>query len=257
LRFDPLLLQLSGPEFDAMNAPVIALNKQAVRFVDNYIAQNNELLQSIGSKYPRYFKIMDEVFMKYNLPVQLKYLAVVESELNINAVSRVGAAGPWQLMPATARILSLKVTAGYDERKHFYKSTVAAAKYLRDLYEIFDDWTLAIAAYNAGPAPVLKAIKKSGSRNFWALQYYLPAETRGHVKKFIGTHYYFEGHGSITTVTKQERLAYTQAMLTYVEKQNKLISEKQGSAGNDDNSNDLPMETLPLVCRSGEIQVNE
>ena len=77
-----------------------------------------------------------------------------------------------------------------------------------------------------GPAPVYKAIKKSGSRNFWKLQHYLPAETRGHVKKFIGTHYFFEGHGSIATLTKDERLAHTKAMLAFVEKQNILLAGK-------------------------------
>ena len=106
LRFDPVLLQLSGhSEMDALNAPVITLNKQAVKFVDAYMAKNNCLLSKIRDKHPRYFKIMDEVLTKHKLPVQLKYLAIIESELNINAISHVGAKGPWQLMPGTARIL--------------------------------------------------------------------------------------------------------------------------------------------------------
>src|SRR5206468_3829448 len=86
----------------------------------------------------------------------------------------------------------------------FYKSTVAAAKYLRALYAEFGDWLLVIAAYNSGPGPMYKAIHKSGSRNFWVLQRYLPAESRAHVKRFIGAHYYFEGTGSATTCTKEE-----------------------------------------------------
>lgn len=259
LRFDPVLLKLSATsEMELLNAPVIPLNKQAAKFVDDYIAKNFELLQSIKEKYPRYFKIMDEVLTKYKLPLQLKYLAIIESELNIRAVSRVGAAGPWQLMPETARILSLKVTKKYDERTHFYKSTVAAAKYLRDLYTLFDDWTLVIAAYNAGPAPVYKAIKRSGSRNFWKLQHHLPAETRGHVKKFIGTHYFFEGHGSIATITKDERLAYTKAMMVYVEKQNALMKEKQETEPSEKNNEDPRNEKgNAIACRIGEIQVNE
>lgn len=259
LRFDPVLLQLSTKsEMDLLNAPVIPLNKQAAKFVDDYIAKNSSLLQGIKEKNPRYFQIMDEVLAKYKLPLQLKYLAIIESELNIRAVSRVGAAGPWQLMPETARILSLKVTKKYDERTHFYKSTVAAAKYLRDLYVLFDDWTLAIAAYNAGPAPVYKAIKRSGSRNFWKLQHHLPAETRGHVKKFIGTHYFFEGHGSIATITKDERLAYTKAMLVYVEKQNALMKEKQQTESSEKNNEDACNLTgAAMACRIGEIQINE
>jgi membrane-bound lytic murein transglycosylase D len=107
-------------------------------------------------------------------------------------------------MPSTARQLGLKVSDRYDERKRFGKSTVAAAKYLRDLYNEFDDWLLAIAAYNGGPGPVYKAIRLSGSRNFWKLQNFLPMETRAHVKRYIGTHYFFEGEGSLTTLTKAE-----------------------------------------------------
>jgi membrane-bound lytic murein transglycosylase D len=255
LRFDPELLQLTGhTEMDVLNAPVITLNKQAVKFVDAYMAKNNALLSGIKARYPNYFKIMDEVLTRYKLPVQLKYLAIIESELNTHAVSRVGAKGPWQLMPETARILALKVTKKYDERTHFYKSTVAASKYLRDLYNLFEDWPLAIAAYNAGPAPVYKAIKKSGSRNFWKLQYYLPEETRGHVKKFIATHYYFEGHGSIVTLTKDERIAHTRAMFAFVEKQNKLLQEKlnEEQAGKkQENSND---KEVVIAARVGEVE---
>jgi len=258
LRFDPVLLQLTGhSEMDALNAPIITLNKQAVKFVDAYMAKNNCMLSKIKDKHPRYFKIMDEVLSQFKLPVQLKYLAIIESELNTHAVSRVGAAGPWQLMPGTARILSLKVSKKYDERKHFYKSTVAASKYLRDLYNLFEDWPLAIAAYNAGPAPVYKAIKKSGSRNFWRLQHYLPAETRGHVKKFIATHYYFEGHGSIVTLTKDERLAHTKAMFAFVENQNKLREEKRCEEEAGKTKDNCKEKEVAIAARVGEVEPNE
>jgi membrane-bound lytic murein transglycosylase D len=112
--------------------------------------------------------------------------------------------GPWQLMPVTARILGLKVTRKTDERTNYVKSTHAAARYLNDLYDQFGDWLLVIAAYNGGPGNVMRAIRKSRSTNFWDLQYYLPAESRNHVKKFIGTHYIFEGQGGLTTLTKKE-----------------------------------------------------
>jgi len=258
LRFDPVLLQLSGhSEMDALNAPVITLNKQAVKFVDAYMVKNNRLLSKIKDKHPRYFKIMDEVLTHHKLPVQLKYLAIIESELNINATSHVGAKGPWQLMPGTARVLSLKVTKKYDERTHFYKSTVAASKYLRDLYNLFEDWPLAIAAYNAGPAPVYKAIKKSGSRNFWKLQHFLPEETRGHVKKFIATHYFFEGHGSIVTLTKDERLAHTKAMLAFVENQNKLLEEKRCEEQERKTKDNSSEKEVAIAARVGEVEPNE
>jgi membrane-bound lytic murein transglycosylase D len=151
-----------------------------------------------------YLDMMDEVLAKHNLPTELKYLSVIESELKSNATSWVGAKGPWQFMPGTARELGLKVNGKVDERKDFAKSTEAAAKYLNNLHGIFNDWLLVIASYNCGPGPVLSAIKKSGSRNFWALQNYLPTESRNHVKKFIATHYIMQGEGSLTTLTKAE-----------------------------------------------------
>lgn len=195
-------------------APKVKMNKHEVLFAKNYIRKSSEDLVNIKQRSRLPFKIMDSVFSRYGLPVELKYLAVIESELKPSALSAVGARGPWQLMPETAHQLGLKVTRHYDERTNFYKSTRAAALYLKDLYAQFDDWLLVLAAYNGGPGPVLSAIRKSGSRNFWVLQNYLPAETRLHVKRFIATHYYFEGQGSITTLTKAEKIAYTKSINT-------------------------------------------
>lgn len=227
LTLDEDLLQFTGLTATIADVPRIKLNKEAARFTKTYIADNSEMLEKVKLRSPVFFRIMDTVFSRYNLPLGLKHLAIVESQLTTTARSRVGAVGTWQLMATTARLLKLKVTNKYDERTHLYKSTVAAAKYLRDLHGLFDDWLLTIAAYNCGPAPVYAAIKKSGSRNFWKLQYFLPKETRGHVKKFISTHYYFEGQGSITTVTKQEAHMYRQTMLAFAEKHNRLLKEKQ------------------------------
>jgi membrane-bound lytic murein transglycosylase D len=109
--------------------------------------------------------------------------------------------GPWQFMPETGRIYGLKVNATRDDRRDLYKSTHAAARYLRDLYKQLGDWLLVIAAYNGGDARVESAIRKAKSRDFWKLQYYLPAESRNHVKKFIATHYIMEGRGGVTTST--------------------------------------------------------
>jgi len=192
----------------------VLLNINAVAYVRNYIHKNNETLEGVKQRSRMPFKTMDIVFKKYGLPVELKYLAVIESELIPTAVSRVGAAGPWQLMPATAKILGLHVTAANDERKQYNKSTKAAALYLRDLYTEFGDWLLVMAAYNCGPGPVYTAIHKSGSRNFWKLQAYLPGESREHVKKFIATHYYFEGNGSATTLTRAENVKYARVLMT-------------------------------------------
>lgn len=199
-----------------LTAPKVRMNAQAVKYVAQYLKQNDESLQKIKKRSAPYFRIIESVFQKYGLPTELKYLAVIESKLKTTAVSRVGAVGPWQFMPTTARELGLKVTSKYDERKHYYKSTTAAAKYLRDLYAEYGDWLLVIAAYNGGPGTVNKAIRNSGSRNFWKLQYHLPAETRAHVKKYIGAHYFFEEEGGETTLTKAESLAFAKAMNKFI-----------------------------------------
>jgi membrane-bound lytic murein transglycosylase MltF len=196
-------------------APTVKLNRQALQFATHYIRTSAEDLVNIKQRSKTPFSIMDAVFSRYGLPVELKYLAVIESELKTSALSRVGALGPWQLMPETAHDLGLKVTRQYDERTNYYKSTKAAALYLRDLYAQFGDWLLVLAAYNSGPRPVYAAIRQSGSRNFWALQSYLPAETRSHVKRFIATHYYFEGRGSVTTLTKAENIEYNKSVSAF------------------------------------------
>ena len=192
------------------------LNPKAVSFVQDYITKNQEDLEDIRSRSKPYFKLIDGIFTQYGLPTELKYLAVIESELKSTCVSWVGAAGPWQLMPATARILGLKVSHNNDERKSYTKSTRAAAIYLRDLYAELGDWLLVIAAYNGGTGNVYKAMKRSHSGDFWAMQYYLPAESRNHVKKFIGTHYFFEGQGSVTTLTKAEAIKQLSGSEMYV-----------------------------------------
>jgi membrane-bound lytic murein transglycosylase D len=184
--------QSSSADYAFETNPV--MNITSAKYVQRYIHANTEQLDLIRDKSAATFKMMDGVFNKYKLPVQLKYLAVVESELKPTAVSKVGAVGTWQLMPATAKLLGLKITAAGDERKSTRKSTTAAAIYLRDLHTEFRDWLLVLAAYNCGPGPVYAAMKKSGSKNFWSLQKFLPTESRLHVHKFIATHQFFEGN---------------------------------------------------------------
>ena len=188
--------------------PAITLNKKAAACLKIYLKEYNSSLAAINERSESYFTIMDSVFMMYDLPVELKYLSVIESELKTSAKSHVGAIGLWQLMPETAKNLGLKSNKNHDERRNVYKSTVAAARYMKSLYDEFGDWLLVIAAYNAGSGRLNYAIRQSGSRNFWRLQNFLPAETRNHVKKYIGAHYYFEGQGSMTTLTKIETEQY-------------------------------------------------
>ncbi len=180
------------------------LNPRAVSFVKDYIARHNKGLQKMKEWGRPYFDMMDAVLLQYGLPRELKYLAVIESHLKSGAVSWAGAVGPWQFMPATARRYGLKVTAQYDERTDYLKSTHAAARMLKDLFGIYGDWLLVIAAYNGGPGNVDRAIRLSGSRDFWTLQHRLPNESKDHVKKFISTHYIMEGNGGVTTLTKGE-----------------------------------------------------
>ncbi len=181
------------------------LNPMAVSFVQDYMLGNTAKLQRMKSWGRPYFDVMDHILTKYKLPEELKYLSVIESDLKSTAVSWAGAVGPWQFMPGTGRMMGLRITKNTDERTDFHKSTHAAARYLTHLYALYGDWLLVIAAYNGGPGAVNSAIRRSGSRNFWQLQNYLPAESRTHVKKFIATHYIMEGEGGLTTITKSER----------------------------------------------------
>lgn len=180
------------------------LNPQAISFVEDYIERYGKSMEDLRTTGKPYFDMMDDILAGHGLPKELKYLAVIESNLKTNARSWAGAVGPWQFMPTTARNMGLRVNRKVDERRNFNKSTHAASRYLTSLYELYGDWLLVIAAYNGGPGKVNAAIKKSGSQDFWTLQKYLPAESRNHVKKFIATHYIMEGEGGITTLTKEE-----------------------------------------------------
>jgi membrane-bound lytic murein transglycosylase D len=181
------------------------LNPMAITFVQNYISRNRKGFLEMKTWAKPYLDMMDEVLEQHGLPKELKYLAVIESGLKYNNISRAGAIGPWAFMPSAAKEYGLKMSKHNDERLDYVKSTHAAARLLTDLYQKYGDWLLVLAAYNGGPGNVNKAIKKSGgSKDFWSLQYNLPVESMNHVKKFIATHYIFEGEGGITTITKGE-----------------------------------------------------
>ena len=146
-----------------------------------------------------YMPIFEETLNKYNMPEELKYMAVIESALNPVAVSRAGAKGIWQFMHTTAKSYGLKINSYVDERLDPVKATDAAARYLQDAYRIFGDWNLAISSYNCGSGNVNKAIRRAGGNdNFWAIYEYLPRETRGYVPAFVGAMYafrYYKEHG--------------------------------------------------------------
>ena len=145
-----------------------------------------------------YFPMIEDIFDSYGLPAELKYMAVIESALNPTAVSRVGATGLWQFMYSTGRMYGLTINSVVDERRDPIKATHAAARYLKDLYGIYHDWILVIAAYNCGPGNVNKAIRRSGNRkDYWEIYYRLPRETRGYIPQFVAATYamnYYRDH---------------------------------------------------------------
>lgn len=173
------------------------INSNASGFIQEYMRTHGTYLNQMKGWGKPYFNLIEALLQQYGLPKELKYIAVIESNLKSGAVSSKGAGGPWQFMPETAKQMGLKINAYTDERTDYYKSTHAAAKYLLLLYGQLRDWLLVMAAYNGGPGRVLNAIQQSGSRNFWDLQYFLPEESRTYVKRFIATHYIMEGNTGI------------------------------------------------------------
>lgn len=177
----------------------VKYNAEVKRRIKQYTVQQRTMSEILLGRSSIYFPIFEDIFEEKGLPLDLKYLSVVESGLRPIATSRSGAAGLWQFMRPTGRMMGLKINRTIDERRDVEKSTEAAAEYLLYLYERFDDWTLAIAAYNCGPGNLRKAIRKSGGkRDFWAIEKYLPRETREYVPKFIAISYvmnYFDEHG--------------------------------------------------------------
>ncbi|MGQ9619906.1 MAG: transglycosylase SLT domain-containing protein [Bacteroidales bacterium] len=163
-----------------------------------YTDRKRESFKAILSLTDYYFPMIEDIFDSYGLPLELKYMAVIESALNPNAVSRVGATGLWQFLASTGRMYGLKINSLVDERRDPVKSTHAAARYLKDMYNIFNDWVLVIAAYNCGPGNVRKAIARSDNRkDYWEIYYRLPRETRGYVPQFVAATYalnYYREH---------------------------------------------------------------
>ena len=160
------------------------------RFIDRYMGRLRHSVSYMLGAANFYVPIFEEALETYQVPLELKYLPVIESALNPKAVSRVGATGLWQFMLGTGKQYGLEVNSLVDERRDPVRASYAAARYLRDLYRIFGDWNLVIAAYNCGPGNINKAIHRSGGlKDYWQLYPYLPAETRGYVPAFIAANY--------------------------------------------------------------------
>jgi membrane-bound lytic murein transglycosylase D len=163
-----------------------------------YTIKQRDKFSAVLGMMNYYFPMIEDIFDSYGLPGELKYMAVIESALNPNAVSRAGATGLWQFMYSTGRLYGLTINSIVDERRDPVKSTQAAAKFIKDLYGIYKDWILVIAAYNCGPGNVNKAIRRSGNKkDYWEIYYRLPRETRGYIPQYVAATYainYFEDH---------------------------------------------------------------
>tara|TARA_B100000768_G_scaffold139545_1_gene130865 strand:+ start:3212 stop:4732 length:1521 start_codon:yes stop_codon:yes gene_type:complete len=171
----------------------IEYNPSLESVIKSYLKNRKQSTETLIRLSRYYFPMFEEVLDKYNLPLEIKYLAIVESSLNPRAKSRVGATGLWQFMFSTGKHYGLEVNSYVDERCDPLRSTNAAAKYLSALYKIFGDWDLALAAYNSGPGNVTKAIRRSGGyKNYWNIRTFLPKETAGYLPAFLATLYLFE-----------------------------------------------------------------
>ncbi len=181
-------------------------NNVVQRYIDLYRGRLRNSVAVLLGASNFYNPIFEEALESYQIPLELKYLPIIESSLNPNAVSHAGAVGLWQFIISTGKQYGLEVTSLIDERRDPVKASYAAARYLRDLHDIFNDWTLAIASYNCGPNNVMKAIKRAGGvKDYWTIYPYLPAETRGYVPAFIAANYimnYYCDHNICPVNTK-------------------------------------------------------
>ena len=189
-----------NPEFDREvyvtrlshlpNVMEMPYNDVVRKYIDQYATRMRRTVSLMLGASNFYNPIFEEALESYQVPLELKYLPIIESALNPSATSRVGAAGLWQFMITTGKQYGLEVTSLIDERRDPIKASYAAAHYLKDLYDIFGDWTLVIASYNCGPGNVNKAIKRAGGeKDYWAIYKYLPKETQGYVPAFIAANY--------------------------------------------------------------------
>jgi membrane-bound lytic murein transglycosylase D len=180
-------------ELNALSPIEFVFNPYVKAYINVYANRRRELTERVLGLAQLYFPLFEEQLDKYNLPLELKYLAVIESALNPVARSRVGATGLWQFMYGTGKMYGLEVNSMVDDRSDIYKSTVAACEHFIDLHKIYNDWNLVLSAYNAGPGNVNRAIRRAGgARDFWAIRHFLPRETRNYVPAFMAVTYVME-----------------------------------------------------------------
>lgn len=188
--YDDYTYQARLARLDAVSPFDLVYNEHVRAFINMYTVRKRESVSRMMGMAQLYYPMFEEVLDKYNIPLELKHLAVIESALIPYARSRAGATGLWQFMYPTARMYGLHVSSYIDQRCDPYKATVAAAEYLKSLYEMFGDWQMVLAAYNAGPGTISKAIRRSGGKKtYWEIRPFLPFETQGYVPAFIAANY--------------------------------------------------------------------
>jgi membrane-bound lytic murein transglycosylase D len=218
--FGPDVISARLLDLDADTPFDLVYNSTVQGFIDLYSVRRRDITSRVLGMSQLYFPIFEEYLAKYNIPMEMKYLAIVESALNPTAISSAGAGGLWQFMVGTGKMYGMEVTSYQDDRFDAYKSTEAACKYLRFLYDTFGDWQLALAAYNSGPGNVNKAIRRSGGKkDFWAIKPFLPKETQGYVPAFIAVNY-------VMNYATEHNIYPKQPLMTFFETDSVRVTER-------------------------------
>lgn len=206
-HYDDFIYEARLAKLDAASPFDLVYNSHVRGFIDLYLMRKRESMSRMLGVSQLYYPMFEEVLDRYNIPLELKHLAVIESALNPNARSKAGAQGLWQFMYPTGKMYGLSVNSYIDERSDPYKATVAAAEYLKALYGLFNDWQMVLAAYNAGPGTISKAIRRSGGKKtYWEIRPFLPRETQSYVPAFIAANYamnYYAEHNIYPAIPKK------------------------------------------------------
>jgi len=205
---------------DAKSPFHIEYNQGLENLIKSFLKNRRHAFGKLMATSEYYFPIFEEALANKNIPLEIKYLAVVESALNPKAVSRVGATGLWQFMYHTGKQYNLKIDSYIDERSDPLKSSEAAAQYMANMYPLFQDWDLVLASYNSGPGNVTKAIRRSGGyHNFWKIKTHLPKETQGYVPAFLATMYLYEYHKEHGIVPQRAKLKHFETDTIRIQKE--------------------------------------
>jgi membrane-bound lytic murein transglycosylase D len=243
--------ELLKSRLEAMNAKSpfnIQYNQGLENIIKSFLKNRKKSFERLMSISEYYFPMFEEVFAKNNIPLEIKYLAIVESALNPKAVSRVGATGLWQFMYQTGKQYNLKIDSYIDERSDPLKATAAAAQYMSNMFNIFGDWELVLASYNSGPGNVSKAIRRSGGQqNFWSIKQNLPKETQGYVPAFLATMYLYE-------YRKEHGIKPNKAVVQHFATDTVMI-KKQMSFKQISDLLDMPVSQLQLLNPSYKLNV--